>query len=84
MYHCSSARRGRATPLFRTMSSLGITHDLMTENWLGLGLAGRSTPVWRRSRSLVELEPREEREVLSQLSGWGRAGGGDVHIRKKK
>lgn len=82
MYHCTSARRGWATPLFRTMSSLGITHYLMTENWLGLRLAGRSTPVWRRSRSLVELEPREGTRGSVTTVRLGK--GGNVHIRKKK
>lgn len=67
------------------MSSLGITHYLMTENWLGLWLAGQNTRVWRSSRSLMELEPGEERsevrEVLSQLSG--RGGRARTYARKR-
>lgn len=45
----------------------------MTENWLGLWLAGENSHVWRKSPSILELESTEERfggvcEVLSQLS----------------
>lgn len=45
--HQQRERKHGRRLLFCTMSSLSITHYLMTEHWLRLPLAGKDSEVWK-------------------------------------